>query len=61
MSEENDHACYVLKEERARRAIRVFLLVRDLSLRLSGELETQLPLSDYSSSVQVDNVLDLSE
>lgn len=46
--------------ERARRAIRVFLLVRELSLSLAGEVETQLPLSDYNSCVQVDNVLDLN-
>ncbi|XP_046689097.1 protein CLEC16A [Homalodisca vitripennis] len=45
------------EEERARRAIRVFLLVQELSLQLSGEPETQLPLSDYSACVQVDNVL----
>uniref|UniRef100_A0A1B6EUJ7 Uncharacterized protein n=1 Tax=Cuerna arida TaxID=1464854 RepID=A0A1B6EUJ7_9HEMI len=48
------------EEERARRAIRVFLLVRELNLQLSGESETQLPLSDYSACVQVDNVLDLN-
>lgn len=46
--------------ERARRAIRVFLLVRELSLTLAGETETQLPLTNRSACVQVDNVLDLN-
>lgn len=51
----------VCQDERARRAVRIFLLVRELSLELASEAETQLPLTDYSSSVKVDNVLDLSE
>ncbi|XP_049951691.1 protein CLEC16A homolog isoform X1 [Schistocerca serialis cubense] len=46
--------------ERARRAIRVFFLVRDLSLTLRGEPETQLPLTNPQSCVQVDVVLDLN-
>nr|CAD7198518.1 unnamed protein product [Timema douglasi] len=47
--------------ERARRAIRVFFLVRQLSLTLRGEEEGQLPLTNPQACVQVDNVLDLSE
>ncbi|RZF48880.1 hypothetical protein LSTR_LSTR003260 [Laodelphax striatellus] len=46
--------------ERARRAIRVFLLVREVSLRLSGERDAQLPLTDRAACIQVDNVLDLN-
>ncbi|KAJ9577624.1 hypothetical protein L9F63_005811, partial [Diploptera punctata] len=46
--------------ERARRAIRVFFLIRELSLMLSLEQETQLPLTNPQSCVQVDNVLDLN-
>nr|XP_012152661.1 PREDICTED: protein CLEC16A isoform X3 [Megachile rotundata] len=47
--------------ERARRAIRVFFLIRELSLTLSLETETQLPLTNPANCVQVDNVLDLSK
>ncbi|KAI5698510.1 hypothetical protein M8J75_007909 [Diaphorina citri] len=46
--------------ERAKRAIRVFLHIRELCLLLAGEQETQLPLTDYRSCVQVDSVLDLT-
>ncbi|KAL1130694.1 hypothetical protein AAG570_011935 [Ranatra chinensis] len=46
--------------ERARRAIRVFLLVRDLCLKLSGEKETQLPLTNRNDCVQSNAVLDLT-
>ncbi|CAL7934964.1 unnamed protein product [Xylocopa violacea] len=46
--------------ERARRAIRVFFLIRDLSLTLSMEAETQLPLTNPANCIQVDNVLDLN-
>lgn len=46
--------------ERARRAIRVFFLIRELSLMLSMEQETQLPLTNPQSCVQVNNVLDLN-
>ncbi|XP_014244787.1 protein CLEC16A homolog isoform X2 [Cimex lectularius] len=46
--------------ERARRAIRVFLLIRSLCLTLSGEEETQLPLTNRSELVQNDSVLDLN-
>lgn len=47
--------------ERARRAIRVFFLIRDLSLTLNMEVETQLPLTNPINCIQVDNVLDLSK
>lgn len=46
--------------ERARRAIRVFFLLRELSLFLSNERETQLPLTNFASCVKVDDVLDLN-
>ncbi|XP_014233593.1 protein CLEC16A homolog isoform X2 [Trichogramma pretiosum] len=46
--------------ERARRAIRVFFLIRELSLTLYNEVENQLPLTNPGSCVQVNNVLDLS-
>lgn len=46
--------------ERARRAIRVFLMVRDLSLTLGVEEERSLPLTDSTSCVQVDHVLNLN-
>ncbi|XP_014476432.1 PREDICTED: protein CLEC16A isoform X3 [Dinoponera quadriceps] len=46
--------------ERARRAIRVFFLIRELSLSLNTETETQLPLTNPANCVQVNNVLDLN-
>lgn len=46
--------------ERARRAIRVFFLIRELSLTLSMEAETQLPLTNPVNCVQINNVLDLN-
>ncbi|KAK3927792.1 Protein CLEC16A-like protein [Frankliniella fusca] len=46
--------------ERARRAIRVFLMVRDLSLVLGMEEERALPLTDTTACVQVDHVLNLN-
>ncbi|XP_046390696.1 protein CLEC16A homolog isoform X1 [Ischnura elegans] len=46
--------------ERARRAIRVFLLIRELSLTLRKEPETQLPLTNPNSYVPVNEVLDLN-
>ncbi|XP_033215304.1 protein CLEC16A homolog isoform X2 [Belonocnema kinseyi] len=46
--------------ERARRSIRVFFLIRELSLTLNMEIETQLPLTNPISCVQVNNVLDLN-
>ncbi|KAF8772001.1 Protein CLEC16A like protein [Argiope bruennichi] len=46
--------------ERARRAIRVFFLLRDLSLTLRSEEENQLPLTNISSCVKVNDALDLT-
>ncbi|GFW51131.1 protein CLEC16A homolog [Trichonephila clavipes] len=46
--------------ERARRAIRVFFLLRDLSLTLQNEEETQLPLTNISSCFKVNDALDLN-
>ncbi|XP_063904501.1 protein CLEC16A homolog isoform X3 [Zophobas morio] len=46
--------------ERARRAIRVFFLVRNVVLTLNGEMETQLPLTNPQSCVQIDQALDLN-
>ncbi|CAA9997944.1 unnamed protein product [Nesidiocoris tenuis] len=46
--------------ERARRAIRVFLLIRALWLKLSDMKETQLPLTNRSECVQSDVDLDLT-
>ncbi|XP_077526943.1 C-type lectin domain containing ema isoform X2 [Haemaphysalis longicornis] len=46
--------------ERARRASRVFFLLRELSLFLSNERDTQLPLTNLASCVKVDDVLDLN-
>lgn len=46
--------------ERARRAIRVFFLIRELSLTLNMEVENQLPLTNPANCVQVNNVLDLN-
>ncbi|XP_021935707.1 protein CLEC16A homolog isoform X2 [Zootermopsis nevadensis] len=46
--------------ERAQRAIRVFFLIRELSLMLAMEPEIQLPLTNPQSCVQVNNLLDLN-
>ncbi|XP_059165361.1 protein CLEC16A-like isoform X2 [Physella acuta] len=46
--------------ERARRAIRVFFMVRDLSLTLMHEVESQLPLTKEEHCIQTENVLDLN-
>ncbi|XP_054722347.1 protein CLEC16A homolog [Uloborus diversus] len=46
--------------ERARRAIRVFFLLRDLSLTLQNETETQLPLTNLSACIKVNDALDLN-
>ncbi|GAB6025945.1 hypothetical protein CHUAL_011914 [Chamberlinius hualienensis] len=46
--------------ERARRAIRVFFLLRSLSLSFCNEVETQLPLTDPNHCIQVEEVLDLN-
>ena len=47
--------------ERARKAIRTFFRLRQLSLDAQGMEETHLPLSAPDSCVQVQDVLDLSE
>lgn len=46
--------------EHTRRAIRVFLLMRDLCLALLGKKEQQLPLSKVENSVRLEDVLDLN-
>ncbi|XP_022252132.1 protein CLEC16A homolog, partial [Limulus polyphemus] len=46
--------------ERARQAIRVFFILRDLTLSLGGETETQLPLTNLNNCVKVNEVLDLT-
>ncbi|KAH9495816.1 Protein CL16A [Bulinus truncatus] len=46
--------------ERARRAIRVFFMVRDLSLNLMHEAETQLPLTKEENCIKTEDVLDLN-
>lgn len=51
----------ITQVERARRAIRVFFLIRELSLTLNMEVESQLPLTNPANCVQVNNVLDLSK
>lgn len=46
--------------ERARKAIRAFFLVRDLSLCLLHEAENQLPLTREETCIKVNDVLDLN-
>ncbi|KAK7111440.1 protein CLEC16A-like isoform X2 [Littorina saxatilis] len=46
--------------ERARKAIRVFFLVRELSISLLHETETQLPLTKEENCIKVNDVLDLN-
>ncbi|XP_075021080.1 protein CLEC16A isoform X8 [Calonectris borealis] len=46
--------------ERTRRAIRVFFMLRSLSLHLRDELETQLPLTREEDLIKTDDVLDLN-
>ncbi|KGL77457.1 Protein CLEC16A, partial [Tinamus guttatus] len=46
--------------ERTRRAIRVFFMLRSLSLHLRGEPETQLPLTREEDLIKTDDVLDLN-
>lgn len=43
------------------KAIRVFLLMRDLCLALLGKNEEHLPLSKVENSVHLEDVLDLSK
>ncbi|KAK3552749.1 hypothetical protein QTP86_022155 [Hemibagrus guttatus] len=45
--------------EKTRRAIRVFFMLRALSLQLQGEPETQLPLTRPEDLIKTDDVLDL--
>lgn len=42
-------------------AIRVFFMLRSLSLQLRAEPETQLPLTREEDLIKTDDVLDLSE
>lgn len=46
--------------EKTRRAIRVFFMLRSLSLQLQGEPETQLPLTRSEDLINTDDVLDLN-
>ncbi|XP_029432697.1 protein CLEC16A isoform X3 [Rhinatrema bivittatum] len=46
--------------ERTRRAIRVFFMLRSLSLQLRDEPETQLPLTREEDLIKTDDVLDLN-
>ncbi|XP_066496616.1 protein CLEC16A isoform X1 [Tiliqua scincoides] len=46
--------------ERTRRAIRVFFMLRSLSLHLRDEPETQLPLTREEDLIRTDDVLDLN-
>ncbi|XP_010180374.1 PREDICTED: protein CLEC16A-like, partial [Mesitornis unicolor] len=46
--------------ERTRRSIRVFFMLRSLSLHLQGEPETQLPLTREEDLIKTDDVLDLN-
>uniref|UniRef100_A0A8C2YE13 C-type lectin domain containing 16A n=1 Tax=Coturnix japonica TaxID=93934 RepID=A0A8C2YE13_COTJA len=46
--------------ERTRRAIRVFFMLRSLSLHLQSEPETQLPLTREEDLIKTDDVLDLN-
>ncbi|NXI44969.1 CL16A protein, partial [Galbula dea] len=46
--------------ERTRRAIRVFFMLRSLSLHLRSEPETQLPLTREEDLIKADDVLDLN-
>ncbi|XP_026858531.2 protein CLEC16A isoform X2 [Electrophorus electricus] len=46
--------------EKTRRAIRVFFMLRALSLQLQGEPETQLPLTRPEDLIKTDDVLDLN-
>ncbi|OXB81783.1 UNVERIFIED_CONTAM: hypothetical protein H355_014980, partial [Colinus virginianus] len=46
--------------ERTRRAIRVFLMLRSLTLHLHGKPDTQLPLTREEDLIKTDDVLDLN-
>jgi protein CLEC16A len=47
--------------EKARRAIRVFFLIRKICQGVNGETEHLLPLSNPNTCIQVEQALDLSE
>lgn len=47
--------------EKARRAIRVFFLIRRMIQQMNGVNENLLPLTNPTTCVQVDNILDLSK
>lgn len=47
--------------EKARRAIRVYFLLRRLCQQMNYEEETILPLTNYSKCISVDDILDLSK
>lgn len=47
--------------EKARRAIRVFFLLRRMCQSINGEKEMLLPLTNPNQCVQIDNALDLSK
>ena len=47
--------------ERARHSIRTFFRLRQLSLEVQSKPETQLPLSNPDSCIQIQDVLDLSK
>ena len=47
--------------ERARHSIRTFFRLRQLSLEVQAKPETQLPLSNPDSCIQIQDVLDLSK
>lgn len=46
--------------EKARRAIRVFFLLRRMCQTITGEQESLLPLTNPAQCVQIENALDLS-
>lgn len=47
--------------EKARRAIRVYFLLRRLWQQLHYEEENVMPLTNYSTCIHIDDILDLSE
>lgn len=46
--------------EKARRAIRLFFLLRRMCQTISGDKEALLPLTNLNQCVQIENALDLS-
>lgn len=47
--------------EKARRAIRVYFLLRQLCQQMSYEEETVLPLTKHCTCISIDNILNLSK